>query len=246
VTTLPAVFLLILVGTEYCIFSRRRTLVRLSAPVSPWMVALRLLLWTIVWFCPLSGRGIASAVVGWLACVSVCEIVAYTIHRRMAREVAEGNQCGSVPTHLLPVLVAVAVGAPRFASRALLASSAFFYPPMCLMEPRFVAFAAASVLLFSWSTLFAVSVVALTRSDSFSADGDTPLGTGELIGVLERLVVFLLVMGGALTAVGFVVAAKSAARFPRFQHQRFAEYFLIGTLCSVGVATLVGMWVSFS
>jgi hypothetical protein len=52
---------------------------------------------------------------------------------------------------------------------------------------------------------------------------------------------FVLVASGTFTAVGFVIAAKAAARFPLFKDKAFAEYFLIGTLTSVGIALLFGL-----
>jgi hypothetical protein len=62
-----------------------------------------------------------------------------------------------------------------------------------------------------------------------------------IIGLLERILVFVLVIAGSLASVGFIVAFKSAARFPQFKDTDFAEYFLIGTLTSIGLATLLGL-----
>lgn len=45
-------------------------------------------------------------------------------------------------------------------------------------------------------------------------------------------------------AIGFTVAAKAVARYPQFKNSAFAEYFLIGTLSSVGLATLIALLVS--
>jgi hypothetical protein len=42
-------------------------------------------------------------------------------------------------------------------------------------------------------------------------------------------------------AVGFVVAAKSLARFKALEDREFAEYFLIGTLASLLLAVLGGV-----
>ena len=54
------------------------------------------------------------------------------------------------------------------------------------------------------------------------------------------------VVAGAPGAVALVVAAKSIARFPSFKEERFAEYFLIGTLASVLVACALGLAVRAS
>ncbi len=72
-----------------------------------------------------------------------------------------------------------------------------------------------------------------------SATGDN-LRTGRIIGVLERLLVFFLVVQGEWGAVGLVVAAKSIIRFKDLEQRNFAEYYLIGTLTSLLAAGTVG------
>ena len=44
------------------------------------------------------------------------------------------------------------------------------------------------------------------------------------------------VLTGSSAAVGFVVAAKTLARFKQLDDRDFAEYYLLGTLASVAVA----------
>ncbi|MBD3219666.1 DUF3307 domain-containing protein [bacterium] len=66
---------------------------------------------------------------------------------------------------------------------------------------------------------------------------------GRTIGVLERLIVYLLVLAGQWAALGLVLAAKSIARFPELKNQRFADYYLMGTLASMLTAIAVGMLV---
>lgn len=63
---------------------------------------------------------------------------------------------------------------------------------------------------------------------------------GSLIGTLERLLTFLLIMAGQFSAVGFLVTAKSILRFKDTQTEK-TEYVLAGTLLSFGVAIVVGM-----
>ena len=65
-------------------------------------------------------------------------------------------------------------------------------------------------------------------------------GAGALIGVLERCLISLLVAMGQWGAIGFVLTAKSVARFKKLEEQRFAEAYLIGTLTSVLVAIGTG------
>lgn len=69
--------------------------------------------------------------------------------------------------------------------------------------------------------------------------GQGLLRAGRLIGELERFLILILALRGELTAIGFVLAAKSVARFDLAR--RHGEYFLVGTLCSVGTALLIGL-----
>jgi hypothetical protein len=64
----------------------------------------------------------------------------------------------------------------------------------------------------------------------------SPARVGATIGVLERLLIVAFMMTGAQAAVGFVVAAKTIARFRQLDDRHFAEYYLLGTLASVSVA----------
>ena len=61
-------------------------------------------------------------------------------------------------------------------------------------------------------------------------------GGGRLIGQLERALIFLFVLIGQPAGIGFLVAAKSILRFKESENQKLAEYVLIGTLLSFGLA----------
>jgi hypothetical protein len=69
-------------------------------------------------------------------------------------------------------------------------------------------------------------------------DTASPDRVGETIGVLERLLVVIFVLGEAGVAVGLVIAAKTIARFRQLDDRAFAEYYLLGTLASVTVAVV--------
>lgn len=60
---------------------------------------------------------------------------------------------------------------------------------------------------------------------------------GRVIGFLERLLIFFLVLTAQYAAIGFILTAKGITRFKELNERSFAEYFLIGTLLS---ATLAG------
>jgi hypothetical protein len=65
---------------------------------------------------------------------------------------------------------------------------------------------------------------------------------GKVIGQLERSLIFLFILMGQLTGIGFLIAAKSVFRFGEIkdpQHRMEAEYIIIGTLMSFGYGMLI-------
>ncbi len=111
---------------------------------------------------------------------------------------------------------------------------------------------AAVAVIIGWSLLVINVPVAmrligrLLPSESNKPSGGVdPERMGATIGVLERLLVVVLLPGGGATAVGFVVAAKTLARFKELNKKRFAERYLLGTMASVTVAlvsSLAAQW----
>ena len=79
------------------------------------------------------------------------------------------------------------------------------------------------------------------RRDDDRTRGAIEVARGRAIGVLERALAITFVFLGEYGAVGFVVAAKSLARFKALEDREFAEYFLIGTLASLLLAVLGGL-----
>jgi hypothetical protein len=85
---------------------------------------------------------------------------------------------------------------------------------------------------------FAVGLL-MRRYDGTKLPRGLPDG-GRLIGVLERGMIFLLVLAGQPAGIGFLIAAKSILRFDTTsRNQRAGEYVIIGTLASFGWAMAV-------
>jgi hypothetical protein len=78
-----------------------------------------------------------------------------------------------------------------------------------------------------------------------SSAAPAPLGVsarvGSTIGILERILIVVFVLTGTDVAIGFVVAAKTLARFRLLDDRDFAEYYLLGTLASVSVAIVTAL-----
>jgi len=63
---------------------------------------------------------------------------------------------------------------------------------------------------------------------------------GRVIGLLERVLLYLFILQGQYGAIGFVLAAKAFTRFKALDDRPFAEYVLIGTLLSACLALAAG------
>jgi hypothetical protein len=70
---------------------------------------------------------------------------------------------------------------------------------------------------------------------------------GKYIGWVERILILTFILSGYEAAVGFLLAAKAVVRYPEIKEDtrgHFAEYFLVGTLMSVGLALIAGIAVN--
>jgi hypothetical protein len=64
---------------------------------------------------------------------------------------------------------------------------------------------------------------------------------GRIIGILERLIIYIAVLKNQFAIIGFIFAAKAFTRFKELDERKFAEYVLIGTLISILLAILVAL-----
>lgn len=85
----------------------------------------------------------------------------------------------------------------------------------------------------------------MDRFDSLDFSKDSLTGAGNIIGLLERGLIFVLMIAGLPIGIGFLVAAKSVLRFegPNDssdpENRRRSEYIIIGTLASFSWAIAV-------
>lgn len=114
-----------------------------------------------------------------------------------------------------------------------------------LVTVKVMAIAASAIFLTKpVSFIVQLSLVNYTR-DLHQNDSHQGLGNaGEWIGILERLLVFTLVLVGQYAGVGFLLAAKSVFRFGDMREQKdrkLTEYIMLGSLLSIGIALLCGI-----
>lgn len=81
-----------------------------------------------------------------------------------------------------------------------------------------------------------VKALSSCASNGSGNTGNERNSVGKLIGILERIIVAALVLTDEISTIGFVLAAKSLARFRQLENKEFAEKYLIGTLSSVAIA----------
>jgi len=74
-----------------------------------------------------------------------------------------------------------------------------------------------------------------------AAAGQSGFSRGRTIGILERLLVLTLILAQQWGSIGLILAAKSIARFKDLESREFSEYYLIGTLLSLAIATASGV-----
>jgi hypothetical protein len=77
-------------------------------------------------------------------------------------------------------------------------------------------------------------VLRLSATKIPAETGETiTLRAGRVIGVLERLLIFVGLTASSWEILAGVVALKTVARYSKLDEQNKAEYFLIGSLASI-------------
>lgn len=74
------------------------------------------------------------------------------------------------------------------------------------------------------------------KNGSSGDDGEPQ--AGRMIGKLERVIISVLVLYNQMGAIGFVLTAKSIARYKQLEDKNFAEKYLVGTLASAAIALI--------
>lgn len=130
------------------------------------------------------------------------------------------------------------------------------FPALNMMEGATLFLVTAMFVFLSATTngvVRAVLIAAGTRTES----SEERLRGGRVIGVLERWMIFALMLSGEPTAAGLVVSAKSILRFPELNRaashppsggdsppaevDQVTEYFLLGSLVSWLVAAIMAL-----
>lgn len=84
-----------------------------------------------------------------------------------------------------------------------------------------------------------LSIYVSGSSNNYSTKNAPPVGS--VIGKLERIIIVILVICGEIGAIGFVLTAKSLARYKQLSEKNFAEKYLVGTLSSTAIAIITAL-----
>jgi uncharacterized protein DUF3307 len=107
-----------------------------------------------------------------------------------------------------------------------------------LQETILLALVVYILVIFGGGYLIRVLIGPLSKAapGQETKEHEELINAGLYIGWLERFLVLTALFLQSPATVGFILAAKSIARYPELKSVRFAEYFLIGTLLSVSIA----------
>ena len=87
-------------------------------------------------------------------------------------------------------------------------------------------------IIFEPASLFIRKLFTSISSKTYPKTNLEELKAGNIIGKLERIIIAILLLNNQFGVIGFVLTAKSIARFKQMEDRDFAEKYLIGTLTS--------------
>lgn len=117
-----------------------------------------------------------------------------------------------------------------------------------LDSPIFWIYATAILFLTSVSGILIQVVLKKWSDDLVVMENDSLKDAGKYIGILERLLIFLLIIAGFWQPIGFLIAAKSIFRFGDLKEakdRKLTEYILMGTLLSFTLAIVTSLVVKY-
>ncbi len=112
------------------------------------------------------------------------------------------------------------------------------------LNSRQVWLCALAVIFLSYPSGIMIGMLTAKWRNQIREQEKTLGNAGKWIGILERIIIFVLVVFNQYAAIGLLTAAKSILRFSdsKDAHQR-TEYVLIGTLISITTAICTGLLV---
>ena len=109
----------------------------------------------------------------------------------------------------------------------------------------FLIYALIFVIIWDPAAVFIKKLFAYIINENSSDHDDSDPQIGRIIGKLERMIISSLVLCNQFGAIGFVLAAKSIARYKQLEDKNFAEKYLVGTLTSTFIAFITALILPF-
>ncbi|AMJ41247.1 DUF3307 domain-containing protein [Anaerotignum propionicum] len=104
---------------------------------------------------------------------------------------------------------------------------------------RLVIYCLTFVILWDPTAVFIKKLfLYIVDGDSSDQEENDPQ-VGRIIGKVERIIISILILCNQFGAIGFVLTAKSIARYKQLEDKNFAEKYLVGTLTSVAIAFII-------
>lgn len=95
------------------------------------------------------------------------------------------------------------------------------------------------LLIYKPANILIQNLIGLYKPKTNNHEIKSDNNTGRKIGTIERLIMFILLYLNQYSAIGLVLTAKSIARYDQItKDEKFAEYYLLGTLISVGITVV--------
>lgn len=198
---------------------------------------------------------ISGASVGALGVVTLANIVGAKMERRPRRRNFNRLLIGAIELTALSLLCAPAAG---LEFRPMWSELGWRLPERTTLAPLLTGLASPGFQFFLLGLLLSANEANLMIRAIFDwldlkpraeSEGKGVVDVGEfnrgrVIGLLERALIYGFILQGQYGAIGFVLAAKAFTRFKALDDRSFAEYVLIGTLLSGGLALLFGLLIA--
>jgi len=103
----------------------------------------------------------------------------------------------------------------------------------CIDFNNLIIYCLIFVILWDPTAVFIKKLFAYIIDGNICAQDENDPQVGRIIGKLERIIISVLILCNQFGAIGFVLTAKSIARYKQLEDKNFAEKYLVGTLTSV-------------
>lgn len=104
-----------------------------------------------------------------------------------------------------------------------------------------IIYALIYVIIWDATAVFIKKLFAYIFNKDECVNEENEPQVGRIIGKLERLIISSFVLCNQFGAIGFVLAAKSIARYKQLEDKNFAEKYLVGTLSSTAIAFITAI-----